>query len=939
MHGRQREWSAVLDLLTRAKAGNGGVLLVDGELGMGKSLLLTEASDAAVAQGFAVVAAAADELGRLMPLAPLLAAIGDSALAALAPDLGPGLPDARMWLISRLQTRLEKLASENPALVSLDDLQWADPVTLLALRTLPRQLASYPLIWVLARSTGQGGDTRRLFELLERDGAIRISLLPLTDATVGELVMSELGAKPDPELLELAEGALGNPFMLGELIGGLRDEGAIEISEGRASLVSTQVPRRIQLFVRDRVGLLSSQARQLLEAAAVLGRSFAVEDVAEMLGETPTALVPALEEALASGVVVPWQDSIAFRHDLLWHAVADAMPRAVRSALHRQFGDILLRRGGSAIPAAAHLVEGARRGDIRALAGLDRAASEVLPSSPQTAADLATRALDLTLPADPDRVARSLAAIEALTAALRLEEATELVGAMLSSALPAAARAQLRCVLSSILRLTGHPAEARAEAEGVLTEQGLPGRLRDEAKIALLRALVDLNDQREADSQAKSILAAPEDSGNDVIVGAFAVRAAIRWDEGSVGEALDLSREAVMRVNGGPLDARGFQPHLALAGRLVDIRQFEEARAIIGAATSGTGVDDGDAPGQVSGEVSSGILRARMDLAAGKLDEAAAEAEGILSVSGALGTRPFISLAESILCIVALRRGDLRAAEQHLEGAGEGQPLPGRHVRERYAMLAAQLVEARDGPQAAVEQFAAVFDEISADRWLLVSDPATASWLVRVALAAGDYLRAEHVAAVADEIAVDNQAFPVVIYAAAHARGILDHNVAFLGQAAQGHADPWARASAAEDQGQLLALTNVRGAIECLDHALGGYEWTGATRDAARVRRRLRRLGVRKRHWTTTERPVQGWGSLTGAERSISLLVTQGLTNRQIAERMFVSAHTVAFHLRQIFRKLSIGSRVELARLAVEQDHGPDHDQEAELPRALRESA
>jgi DNA-binding CsgD family transcriptional regulator len=65
---------------------------------------------------------------------------------------------------------------------------------------------------------------------------------------------------------------------------------------------------------------------------------------------------------------------------------------------------------------------------------------------------------------------------------------------------------------------------------------------------------------------------------------------------------------------------------------------------------------------------------------------------------------------------------------------------------------------------------------------------------------------------------------------------------------------------------------------------------------------------------------VQGWDSLTDTERSISELVSEGLTNRQAAEQMFISTHTVAFHLRQIFRKLSIGSRVELARLTVE--HG-----------------
>jgi DNA-binding CsgD family transcriptional regulator len=84
---------------------------------------------------------------------------------------------------------------------------------------------------------------------------------------------------------------------------------------------------------------------------------------------------------------------------------------------------------------------------------------------------------------------------------------------------------------------------------------------------------------------------------------------------------------------------------------------------------------------------------------------------------------------------------------------------------------------------------------------------------------------------------------------------------------------------------------------------------------------------VRRRHWTTAERPAQGWASLTDTESFIAGLVSRGLTNRQIAGQMFVSPHTVAFHLRQIFRKLSIGSRVELARLAIEQDRGQDRGQ------------
>ena len=79
-----------------------------------------------------------------------------------------------------------------------------------------------------------------------------------------------------------------------------------------------------------------------------------------------------------------------------------------------------------------------------------------------------------------------------------------------------------------------------------------------------------------------------------------------------------------------------------------------------------------------------------------------------------------------------------------------------------------------------------------------------------------------------------------------------------------------------------------------------------------------RGVGVRRRHWTNTERPVSGWGSLTDTERTVAGLVAEGLTNPQVAARMFLSRHTVDFHLRQVFRKLQVASRVELARQVVE---------------------
>ena len=102
-----------------------------------------------------------------------------------------------------------------------------------------------------------------------------------------------------------------------------------------------------------------------------------------------------------------------------------------------------------------------------------------------------------------------------------------------------------------------------------------------------------------------------------------------------------------------------------------------------------------------------------------------------------------------------------------------------------------------------------------------------------------------------------------------------------------------------------------------LERAAEDYLRCGATRDHARIRSRLRDLGVRRRHWSRQQRPVSGWDSLTETENAVAALVAEGLSNQQVASRMFLSRHTVDFHLRHIFRKLGIDSRVVLTRIAL----------------------
>ncbi|GAA3793868.1 LuxR family transcriptional regulator [Sphaerisporangium flaviroseum] len=917
MRGREPEWHILIQLLRAAENGRGGTLLVEGEPGTGKSLLLAEAASHASRQGFLPVTGRVEELEEIIPLAPLFMALDELPPRAWrGEELLHDGQDPRTLLVERLRRRLRRCLATHPVLVGLDDLQWADPASIAALRMLHWELTSEPIVWLLARCTLADGHAERLFDLLEQHGATRIELRPLAGDVVAEVAADVLGAVPHPDLLARAAGAGGNPFLLTELLAGLREEGAVEIADGRCRLRSAETPERVRVLVRHLLGGLDRDTRQLVEAAAVLGRSFSPEDAADLMGTAPATLLPAFEEAMDAGILVATDEALEFRHEIVWQAVVAALPPPMRHALHHQIGKILLERGGVPVQAARHLIEGIRRGDARTLTGLDQAVTEVLASSPRAAADLAVQAVELSDLADPERFTRVLTAIEATTEAGRLTDAGNLVRSALARPMSALAAAELRCALSGILFMGGQAAEAVAEAETALCQPGLSGHLRDRATLARLYALAELADSHRAGEEAEAILMAAERHGEAVVVAAMVVLATIRWDSGRLADGLRLVSEAVHRAREGSVAVRRTHPRLALASMLTDIRRLDEARIVVREA--GEEVESLGHSAWITGPA---VLRARVELVAGRPDEAVAEGQAGLDLAETLGTHLFSSLATSVLSTVALRRGDLRGAAQRIE---DDRARLARHAATttpaRCAMVAAQVAEARDGPETAMKLVAHLYPELRERRWILTGDPANAPWMVRVALAAGDRSSAGLAAAAAEDLADENPGFRTVRTAATHARGLLEGDAEALVVAAGEGADPWARASAAEDLGVVLAAAGDRQeAVRRLDQALAGYEETGSTRDAARLRRRLRRMGVRHRHWATADRPVCGWASLTDTERTVSLLVAQGWTNRQVANQMFISVHTVAFHLRQIFRKLGIGSRVELTRLAVEQ--------------------
>jgi DNA-binding CsgD family transcriptional regulator/tetratricopeptide (TPR) repeat protein len=868
-----------------------------------------------------VVTVSSDEFLQRVPFAAFLLALPE--LSAVT----PGTPE--LLLVQRIRSWLENLAAEEPVLVVLDDVHWADPGTVLVLRALPRELSHRRLAWIAAR-TAPGPAGAHIFDLLEREGAARIDLAPLASEKIGELLTEIIGQAPGSDLLELAAGASGNPALIIRLAEGLLEEDGLELSAGPATLISLRLPQRLQAEVRRRLAGLSDRARLVLDIAAILDPTFAPADTGEMLGDSVARLWPFLEESLGSGILVPSSDGLRFTHPLVRQSLVEAVPEPVRKALHLQAAEIMTRRG-QPVSAANHLSAVAGTGDQRVVAKLDSAVWATLSSSPQDAAELALRALELTGAADPDRPGRILAVTSACIAAGQLDLAEAIARTSLDGPFPVVEAARLHCFRSRIHYLSGRAAEAVTEATVALADSPHD----DGAELARLTGLAALSDPEPANERAAILLEDPGPWQDATLVTARSVLSAARRDQGRLTDALALAREAARQAAEGSLEARWCHPLLGLAALLIDVRSLDEAEAVLRAAD-----DEVQVLGHLVWQSASVILHSRISLAEGRSGRAAAQADRGLRTADAQGAHLFSALALSVLGTTALRRGDLPSAEQYATDPRTAHsPLPATGARDRCLLIRAQIAQIRSGSQAALDLLAGLLDALPTRLGPLIGDPVTAPWLVRTTLAAGHPGSARTVVAAAETISRGGSGLPALGAAAMHARGILDGDARALARACAEHGDPWAVASAAEDLGGLLAESGrTRQAVARFEEAIHGFDGADAARDAGRVRSRLRKLGVRHRHWSagSEERPASGWGSLTDTELTVSELVTEGLTNQQVADRLFLSPHTIAFHLRQIFRKLGIGSRVDLTRLLLEragrttrsEDAGPDQDGE-----------
>src|ERR1700748_1986206 len=274
IRGRSGELKVIGARMTALVQGRGGVLIIEGPPGIGKSRLLTEVLALADRCGVRTLFGEAFEYQQTVPFFSLFMAtlhadppVGDAdALRRLG-----GSEDLRYWVVRDLGDAIDAAAGETPLGIVLEDIHWADTGTLLALRSLATARQDVPVLWVLTVRTGAGGPAvqETLSVLQHADAAfLRVAAMP-PDAGA-DMVGDRVRASADASLLNLAAKAHGNPFLVSELVGGLDEEGRLDVSGGRAVASGHALPRRLGASMQQRLDHLSTDAGDVVRVASVL---------------------------------------------------------------------------------------------------------------------------------------------------------------------------------------------------------------------------------------------------------------------------------------------------------------------------------------------------------------------------------------------------------------------------------------------------------------------------------------------------------------------------------------------------------------------------------------------------------------------------------------------------------------------------------------------
>jgi ATP/maltotriose-dependent transcriptional regulator MalT len=948
--GRAAELAVLEDALDELDIGSPGAVALLGEPGIGKTRLLRELAIRAERRSHLVLAGSGSELERDLPFSAFVDALEEyvegldpSRLSALDKDVQAELARVFPSLSSLARGRqaalqheryrshravralLEQLAESTPLVLALDDFHWADPASVELLGALLRRPPGAAVLIALALRPRQVSEQLSA-ALAPAHRAAALSRIELDTLSIDETreLLGQTVAATDADVLYAQSG--GNPFYLEQLARSLHQ--AAETSATEISL--SGVPTAVAAALGEELSQLSSAGRLLLEGAAVAGDPFEPELAAAAAATSEAAAIDGLDELLRVDLVrttdVPRR--FRFRHPLVRRAVYETSAGAWRLGAHERCAEALATRGASATARAHHIERFAREGDVAAVAVLREAGEAAAPLAPASAAQwfgAALRLLRETAPSE-ERLALLLAQANSLASTGRFGESHANLLACIEIVQRDAAdwRVRVTTACATVEHLLGLQSEAHRHLASALAVLGTEESA--EAVELMIELSVDgfhAGDHEAMRSWAERAVAAATLLGDRALLAAaLSVRA---WAGAMAGggeqaqmhcdEATELvdvlsDEEAARRLNTlahltaadvwldrYPAATRHARRALEICRRTGQGEQFplivqmlgvslwvqgkpHEAEALFDGAVEAARLSD-----NVQNLLWNLFNRSLAALATGDLDVALATAEESVELARASMEPGIFSVATAATFASALlEAGQAEQSVDLLPAGGEelGVIGGGWHARFLEMLTRALLATGREADAART----AAATQACADAVSLPTAAGMASLAAaEVALDAGK-----------PTTAVERALAAVAAFEAAEAL--------------------WDAARARELAGRALARAGDtdRAAVE-LELAATAFDSFGSLRYRDQAERELGKLG-RRAHRRTRPGKTDGTGieTLTARELQVAELVVDRMTNPEIAAQLFLSNKTVESHLRNIFRKMNVASRVELAR-------------------------
>ena len=952
--GRGGELASLERALDEVDAGVAGAIELLGEPGIGKTRLLSEFAQGAERRGYLVLSGSGSELERDMPFSVFVDALDEyvagldaDRLATLDADVRAELAHVFPSLVAladghavapqheryrshrAVRALLEELSRRTPVVLVLDDFHWADSASVELFGALLRRPPAAPVLTAVALRPRQAPE-RLAAALTRADRAAALTRLVLGALTLDEargLLGDEIDAA---EAALLYQESGGNPFYLEQLARSPERAGLGNASR-EVFLGGIEVPPMVAASLSEELALLSVDGRLVLEGAAVAGDPFEPE-LAAAAAATPeatamTAVDELLELDLIRSTSVPRR--FRFRHPLVRRAVYEATAAGWRIGAHERCSEALAARGVKAGARAHHVERSARQGDIGAVILLRDAGVAAARLAPESAArwyGAALRLLPETAPAE-QRVELLLDRAGALSAAghfaeshVALLEAIEIAPAHSSSLHTTAVTA-----CAGVERQLGRYEQAHERLTRALRE------LPDKASVESVELLIELtlNDfyRSRYDVMYESAERAVHDAkdlGDPVLIAAaLAMPALAAAMTGPTDRARSHCVEAAALVDGLSDEHLSLRPDAAswLAAAELYLDLYAEAdkhasRALALARAAGKG----DPLFRLY------PILPRIWYVRGKLAEAVELLDGAIEGGRLLGSPPALAGNLFNRSVVALAAGEVDAALATAEEAVElARDLDQGFVSAWAAVRLASVLLETGRPDEAV---AVLIDQAGGEELTLIPG----GWrtyclelLTRCWLALDRASEAERAAGLADVTATAAQLPLVSAWAGRAASAVALHS----GDVDRAIERALASAAVAQDvdapienalSRRLAAQALARAgqddrAVAELRRAAALFEACGAVRYRESAERELGKLGHRP-HRRTRAGKTNGIGidSLTERELQVAWLVFERKTNPEIARELFLSQKTVETHLRNIFRKIDVGSRVEVAR-------------------------